>query len=773
MPSGQLPAAVESARANPFRRALAFPFALLASLALLGCGAGAFTSPAPPTPNIFVSISPSHANLFLGETQQFQATVIGASNATVTWGVNGIVGGTAAAGKISASGLYSAPAILPPSANVTISAVSQTNAEASASATATLKDDIVVRVTPSAPAVPAGGAQIFLVTVLATGAPSRSVRWSVNGIPGGNAIVGTVSSAGANSATYTAPLSVPSPATVAVTATSVADAAKSGSASVMIVCASTNSIAPASVALATGQTQLFVASLCVPGGEAIVWDVNGVAGGNATVGTIIPTSPNSALYAAPAILPGTDPVTIHATAGSAIASATITLTASVSVTVTPASATLGMSQRATFTATVADAPNAAVTWTVNGLLNGNSTVGEICLTGSNPCVTPAVAVTGSVDYLAPAVVPGANPVTLTATSVADPSKSGNALVRVTAAPGGVAVSVSPFYAFVAPSGLSPSQRQFFARVTGSSNTAVTWTAASAVPGQGCNGSACGSVDSNGIYTAPSAASSPNAISVVATSQADPTKSSSATVALTNGPAIEVILPSSVMAGAVEGFPLAVQGVNFVAGNGSSASTMLINGVVRDTICQSSATCSTALNPSDVQSAATLTVQIQNPGSPGALSNPVPFVIVPFDVSRQIVSPSTSESTATGLNFIVTEPTTAAASSPINVDSIGLLTNGNNCNMAGSPIEVTRPTSGTQPVSLCIHGTALDPSFSYAFTGPSGGDIAVAAKSVTGLFANTIGLDLQISSTTLPGLRTLVITTLNNDRAAATGMLEVQ
>jgi hypothetical protein len=77
------------------------------------------------------------------------------------------------------------------------------------------------------------------------------------------------------------------------------------------------------------------------------------------------------------------------------------------------------------------------------------------------------------------------------------------------------------------------------------------------------------------------------------------------------------------------------------------------------------------------------------------------------------------------------------------------------------------------VSLCIHGTALDPSFSYAFTGPSGGDIAVAAKSVTGLFANTIGLDLQISSTTLPGLRTLVITTLNNDRAAATGMLEVQ
>ncbi|MGH9682353.1 MAG: hypothetical protein ACRD4S_01915 [Candidatus Acidiferrales bacterium] len=466
-------------------------------------------------------------------------------------------------------------------------------------------------------------------------------------------------------------------------------------------------------------------------------------------------------------------MTIHANAGSATASATVTLTTSVSVTVTPASVTLGVSQRATFTATVASASNTAVNWTVNGLLDGSSTVGEICLTGSNPCVTPAVAVTGSVDYLAPAAVPGANPVTLTATSVADPSKNGNALVQVTGTSGGVAVAVSPPYAFVTPSGLSPSERQFFARVTGSGNAAVTWSVASAVPGQGCDGDACGSVDTNGTYTAPPTAPSPNAISVIATSLADPTKSSSATVAVTNGPAIEVILPSSVMAGAVEGFPLTVQGVNFVAGNGSAASTMLIDGVVRDTICQSSTTCSTALNPSDVQSAATLTVQVQNPGSPGALSNPVPFVIVPFDVSQQIVSLSTSEPMATGLNFIVTEPTTAAASSPITVDSIGLLTNGNNCDVAASPIEVMRPTSGTQPVSLCIHGAGLDASFSYAFTGPGGSDIAVAAKPLTGLFPNTIELDLRISSATLPGLRTLFITTLNNDRAAATGMLEVQ
>jgi hypothetical protein len=57
--------------------------------------------------------------------------------------------------------------------------------------------------------------------------------------------------------------------------------------------------------------------------------------------------------------------------------------------------------------------------------------------------------------------------------------------------------------------------------------------------------------------------------------------------------------------------------------------------------------------------------------------------------------------------------------------------------------------------------------------PAGSDIGVTASAITGLFRNMIELDLQISNTTIPGVRTLFITTLNNDRAAATGMLEVR
>ncbi len=49
----------------------------------------------------------------------------GTSNTAVTWTVNGVAGGTAATGTISASGLYTAPPVLPTPPTVTIEAVSK------------------------------------------------------------------------------------------------------------------------------------------------------------------------------------------------------------------------------------------------------------------------------------------------------------------------------------------------------------------------------------------------------------------------------------------------------------------------------------------------------------------------------------------------------------------------------------------------------------------------------------------------------------------------
>jgi hypothetical protein len=67
--------------------------------------------------------------------------------------------------------------------------------------------------------------------------------------------------------------------------------------------------------------------------------------------------------------------------------------------------------------------------------------------------------------------------------------------------------------------------QFVATVTGTDNTAVTWSLSQ--PGGGtCTGTPnpCGSIDANGLYTAPTVAPSPSTVNVTATSVANTTKS---------------------------------------------------------------------------------------------------------------------------------------------------------------------------------------------------------------------------------------------------------
>ena len=104
------------------------------------------------------------------------------------------------------------------------------------------------------------------------------------------------------------------------------------------------------------------------------------------------------------------------------------------------------------------------------------------------------------------------------TSRGDPSKTAVATVTVSSQPQ-VAISVSPSTASAATGGTV----QLSATVTGSSDTAVTWSVA--------EGSAGGSVSTSGLYTAPSTAGTYHA---VATSHADATKNARATLTVTGG-----------------------------------------------------------------------------------------------------------------------------------------------------------------------------------------------------------------------------------------------
>jgi len=97
--------------------------------------------------------------------------------------------------------------------------------------------------------------------------------------------------------------------------------------------------------------------------------------------------------------------------------------------------------------------------------------------------------------------------------------------------------------------------QFTATVQNSLNTAVVWS----LSGDGCNGTACGTISDTGLYTAPASLPAPPSVTVKATSVSDSTKSASATVHLFDPITITVRPPEIlVTAGLVRRFGALVE-----------------------------------------------------------------------------------------------------------------------------------------------------------------------------------------------------------------------
>jgi hypothetical protein len=264
--------------------------------------------------------------------------------------------------------------------------------------------------------IPVGGGRQLNATV--NGAANTAVTWSVNGIAGGNATVGTIDPAGK----YTSPANIPVGTVLSVQATSVADAAASASCAVTIrnqipyVTSVTPNPPPAGSFTLTvngsryvsgaqvffngsplqtnfvSATQLTAAGTWNQGGSATVVVVNpGPAGAtsvNFTLGGSTPTP-------TPTPLP--------------------TPTPPPSVSVSPASATVPLGNARQFQATVLNSANAAVTWTVNGVAGGNSNIGTIDAGGT---------------YTAPPAMPFLGVVTVAAVSAADGKTQGSAAVSL-------------------------------------------------------------------------------------------------------------------------------------------------------------------------------------------------------------------------------------------------------------------------------------------------------------------------------------------------------
>jgi uncharacterized protein (DUF1800 family) len=292
------------------------------------------------------------------------------------------------------------------------------------------------------------------------------------------------------------------------------------------------SISPSTGTLRGGATQAFTTKTT----ETLTWSVNGVVGGNATTGTIS----SSGQYTAPEFPPASNSVSITATEisdNTKTATATLTLQNPLPqiTAVSPAAISVGA-----FTVTINGAHFATgAAAQLNGATLTTTRVSSTQLTATGNITSSQI---GNVMFTVK------NP---------DPGGAGSASMsaQVTNTPA-ITIQIAPGSASLHPGGT----QAFSAAVTGTANSAVTWSVNT--PGGGST--TLGFISSQGTYSAPAGVPNPNTITVTATSVADPTKSSSATVTLLNSAAmVTSVNPSNIAVGA---FSITVTGSGFVSGS---------------------------------------------------------------------------------------------------------------------------------------------------------------------------------------------------------------
>jgi len=736
------------------------------------------------TSDVRVQLAPPAASVELGAIGSFAATITSAGHPSeaVTWSLAGPGCTGAACGTIGMDGSFTAPGILPTPPSVTLTATSLADPSQSAAASLALTSHFTISV-QGPPNVVAGATAQFSATIqpVAGSNPARGVNWSLSG-PGcgaAPAACGSISPAGL----YSAPAAPPQPAQVTLTVTSVADPSKTASVATQIVNTHVLAISPANATVALEQTQAFTATLDGAPTEAVTWSVNGISGGNTTVGTISNSPSQNGFYLAPVNMPSGRMVTIAAASTSypaVTSSVTLQLTSDIVVSITPSAATRIPDARQTFTASVAQTSNPQVTWTVNGVPNGNATAGEICISGSNPCTLPPTAAQpGSVDYLAPATVPTPPMVTVAAVSVADPAQSATATVTITPQ---ISVSVSP------PSLTLPPQQvvTITATVLGVADQNVTWDVNRSVNGSIADGLICLSASSpcqapSGPsagpveFRAPDALPSPNVVSVRATSEASGAAQGVALFTISSAPYITGLVPASVFAGAAAPFGLRVTGVQFAASQPGPGAGILVNGTARTTNCPSATECDTTLEPADVASAGALTVSVANSGSAPAASNTASLLIVAPQQSQSVIPLDSATPVASGMDITVVEPTLEGSDPPeqLSLLEIGLVDPATGaCTLGAPPLVLVRPASGIAVMRLCVFGTALDQAAQATFSAPAAPDLT-AANLDTSLGSLLLEFDVSLPAAASPGVRALFIATANRDQAALTAAVEVQ
>jgi DNA-binding beta-propeller fold protein YncE len=382
----------------------------------------------------------------------------------------------------------------------------------------------------------------------------------------------------------------------------------------------TVAVSPTSATVLLGTSFRFVAT---PTGStnAVQWSVNGVANGNATVGTIDSTG----LYTAP----GTRPV-----AASAVAVPVIFAVANASV---PNSGFTGSVIELQNSSNVA---NFAPGNTIN--ISGNSQPGW-----NSSFIIQAVGALSNGQFGVQIATPAGPPLNGTGgTATATPNITISAQVTGTSAVANATVTLD--------SGIRVALSQptctigtnetftFTASVSGSSNQTVTWSV-----------SGVGTINPNtGLYTAPATAGT---ATVTATSVADPTESASATVTIATAadPTVSVLSPTTGALGATR------ENVYLTGSNFICTTAVLVNGTPLPAGSLSALSSTTflvvlpdaVLSPSSASAPVTLTFTVEREGgSPQPCSTACQLVLSPV---RPALVASTPDSIPSGSATLVT------------------------------------------------------------------------------------------------------------------------
>jgi len=188
--------------------------------------------------------------------------------------------------------------------------------------------------------------------------------------------------------------------------------------------AATVTLTPAGSTVAGGGTVAYYAAVTGSESQTITWFVDGVAKGNSTVGALTANG-NAAhmLYTAPAVSGSHTVKTVATNAAGASVSGSTTVTVqslnTATVTLTPATSTVACGGTVAYYSAVSGSASQTITWFVDGVANGNSTVGALTLNGN----------VAHMLYTAPATG-GSHTVKAVATNAAGATTSGQAALTV-------------------------------------------------------------------------------------------------------------------------------------------------------------------------------------------------------------------------------------------------------------------------------------------------------------------------------------------------------